>query len=221
MAINCAESILDYNPLAKITLFTHEEWVDGRCNIFDNVVTGAPANPRAKLWALSQSPYDRTFYLDAECEIVHADIEKVFDTLEDDDIKLMRVRPYAGAVTKFPGGELIHHCGAFVYKKDPDLYKFFDQWYEAYIRQQEEWDLDPILYPPHLLRPWDMFTFWRLLYIDKWKEKLKIGFWKDDARWNFHGLREDELTAPLVVHHRTTTSLRPILFHNEKNINSK
>lgn len=221
MAINCAESILDFYPDANITLFTHEEWIDSRCDIFDNVVKGVPANSRAKLWALSQSPYDKTFYLDAECEIVHEDISTVFDTLEDDDMKMMRVRPYAGAVTKFPGGELIHHCGTFVYRNKKELYKFFDLWYDYYIKQQEEWDLNPLMYPPHMLKPWDMFTFWRLLYLEGWNEELKINFWKDDARWNFHGLKEEELKAPMVVNHRTTTSLRPTLLNHEKNINSK
>lgn len=221
MAINCAESLLDYNPDAKITLFTHEEWVDSRCDIFDKVVTGVPVNIRAKLWALSQSPYDRTFYIDAECEIVHEDIASVFDTLEDSDMKVMRVRPYAAAVTKFPGGELTQHCGAFVYRKSEELYQFFDEWYKYYLKQQDEWDLDPDTYPPGKLKPWDMFTFWRLLNLEGWNDRIKVDFWEDDARWNFHGLNEEELKAPMVVHHRTTTSIRPELYKNEKNISTE
>lgn len=216
MACYCAETLKDYYPDANVTLFTHAEWVDSAADVFDNVITGIPNHKRAKLWALSQSPYDRTMYLDADCSIHHEDISTVFDTLGDDDIKVMKVRPYAAAASKFPAGELIHHMGVFAYKTDTTR-DFMDAWYNQYLAQQKEWDLDPDLYPIRLLRPWDIFTFWRLINIDKWD--IKVGIWEDDARWNFHGLRESELNGkPMIVFHNHKGAID---YANDKNLSKK
>ena len=35
---------------------------------------------------MSQSPYDTTMYIDADCEIVHEDIATVFDELNGNDM---------------------------------------------------------------------------------------------------------------------------------------
>lgn len=203
MAILCAESLKDYYPEAHVTLFTHEEWVCPLADIFDKVVTGIPNHKRAKLWALSKTDYDNVMYLDADCEIMHEDIAKVFDTLGDDDIKTMKTRDYCSAVTNFPAGRLDHHMGVFAYKNTPEVKELFDQWYEFYFRQQIEWDLDRNLYPPEKLRPWDIFTFWRLLNIEGWDKKVKVGYWENDARWNFHGLGSFECPEEdiIVLHH--------------------
>ena len=213
MAIHCAETLKDFWPEAQITLFTHEDWVDFQADIFDNVVTGIPIHKRAKLWALSKSPYDVTFYLDADAEIQHEDIKGAFDTLGTHDIAMAKVRPYCAATSSFPGGELIHHCGMFVYKKSHLLYDFFDQWWEFYKRQCEEWDLDPQLYPEASLKPWDIFTFWRLLNLEGWNDLIDIGFWEEDARWNFHGFDEKELNGkPVIIYHHSVRK-----FDHEKN----
>ena len=54
-ARNSAISLRDFYPDAKITFFTHEEWVQpDDYEIFDTVVTeNVPRDKRAKLWALS------------------------------------------------------------------------------------------------------------------------------------------------------------------------
>ena len=51
-----AESLLDFYPEAKITLATHEFWVEEEdYEIFDTIITeDVPKNIRAKLWALSK-----------------------------------------------------------------------------------------------------------------------------------------------------------------------
>ena len=61
-AKNSALSLLDYWPEAKITLFTHPEWVEpGDEEIFENIITdGVPYHKRAKLWALDKTLYDLT-----------------------------------------------------------------------------------------------------------------------------------------------------------------
>lgn len=211
-ACYCAETLKDYYPEASVTLFTHEDWVDFKADVFDNVITGVPSNNRAKLWALSKSPYDRTMYLDADCEIMHEDISTVFDTIGDDHITVSKVYPYMAAVSTFPGGELTHHMGVFVYKKDPQLYEMFDQWYTMYIKQRTEpWDLDDKLYPKDILFQWDMFTWWRLINIEGWGDRIRVGFWDDGPRWNFHNLRANENKDPIIVYHHTLPNINNAL----------
>jgi hypothetical protein len=213
-AINCIESLKDFYPEAHVTFFTHKDWVDDRASICDNIITDIPIHKRAKLWALSKSPYDITMYLDADAEIQHEDVSTIFNTIKEHDIVMARVRPYCAAAAKFPAGELTHHCGMFVYKRSEMLYNLFDQWFEFYCRQTKDpWDLDPKLYPPKLLSPWDIFTFWRLINLEGWKDKINIGFWEEDARWNFHGFKEEELNGkPVIIYHH---SIRK--FDHEKN----
>lgn len=214
MAINCVESLKEYYPDANVTLFTHKDWVDHQADIFDNIVTDVPIHKRTKLWALSKSPYDVTMYLDADAEIMHEDVSTIWDTIKDHDIVMARVRPYCAATSTFPGGELIHHCGMFIYRKSERLYKFFDEWWEGYIKQSDgPWDLDPKIYPIDALRPWDIFTFWRLLNLEGWEGKIDIGFWEEDARWNFHGFAEKELNGkPVIIYHHSVRT-----FEHEKN----
>lgn len=209
-AVYCAESLRDVYPEANITLFTHADWVDESADVFDNVVTDIPIHNRAKLWALSKSPYDVTMYIDADCEILHEDIKEVFTTVADCDIICTKVRPYMAAVHKFPGGELTQHMGVFAYKKSDALYEMFDQWFEMYHTQRwtKDWDLDETLYPRNMLFQWDMFTWWRLINLEGWGDKIKVDFWEDDARWNFHNFRLNENKDDVIVYHHTLSDLK-------------
>jgi hypothetical protein len=217
----CAQSLLDFHPDAKITLFTHPEWVDDEAHgVFENIVTDdVPSSPRAKLWALSKSPYDRTMYIDADAEVMSAEIETAHDQLGPHQHMVMGlVRPYAAAASKFPAGELTLHCGMFTYRKSDILYKMFDEWWVMWENQQVEWDLDPEQYPRELLQPFDIFTFWRLLKLHGYEEHINIGIWEEDARWNFHGYRDSELNgkSPILYHHTITKDRS-----HEKNIPKK
>lgn len=203
-AILCAETLRDYYPEANITFFTHEEWVDKDCDVFDNVITSIPYNDRAKLWALDKTPYDLTMYLDADIQIMHEEISTCFNLIsEDTDILMTRIRPYAAAITKFPGGELIWHCGVFIYRNNKNTFELFQRWYTDYNKQQDSWDFDEEIYPK-TLQPWDTWTFWKLLNIDGYKDKINITKFPDDARWNFHYLRYNELNdKPIIIYHNT------------------
>lgn len=207
-ACNAAETLRDHYEDANITLFTHPEWVDDMSDVFDHVVTdGVPYSPRAKLWALSRSPYDRTMYIDADSEVQSDDIQTAHDQLApSDDMVMALIRPYAAAVTQFPGGELTLHCGMFTYRRSPTLYEMFDRWFVMWETQQKYWDLDENLYPRDPLCQFDIFTFWRLLNLEGYKDRINIGIWEEDARWNFHGFREEELNGkdPIVYHHTIT-----------------
>ena len=122
-----------------------------------------PNNKRAKLWALSRTPYDTTVYLDADTEIQHEDICLLFDQFKNDaDIMLTKIRPYAAKISEFPGGSLTDHCGVFVYKKNDKTIQFMEEWYDRYLKQDSgEWQWDTNLYPEEL-RPWDQWTYWWL-----------------------------------------------------------
>ena len=66
-AIMAAESLIDEVPDAKICFFTHKDWLEDRHKyLFDKIVTPVPVHCRTKLWALNQTPYDKTIYLDVD-----------------------------------------------------------------------------------------------------------------------------------------------------------
>jgi hypothetical protein len=53
------------------------------------------------------------------------------------------------------------------------------------------------------LRPWDQYTFWRLMRMDKYKN-ISVNFFKDDARWNFvNNYKSDEAKGEIIVYHHT------------------
>ena len=111
-AIHAADSIRDYYPDAKIALYTHKEWWDEKYrDIFDHVVLGVPAHVRAKLWALTQTPYDITCYVDADIYCQSEDIANIFDELDNDyDMAMSCNRPYNAKVVYItPDRELTHY----------------------------------------------------------------------------------------------------------------
>ena len=203
-AILSAESLRDHWPEANITLFTHEDWVDAQVeSVFDSVITdGCPNHHRAKLWALDKTPYDLTVYLDADTEILSPEISTIFDQMTDADILMTKVRKYAGAIVAFPGGNLIDHCGVFMYRSDPHVIEFMKQWWDLYQKQHDgTWQWDTTLYPESL-RPWDQWSFWWLM--NKTEHKLKRDYFKDDARWNFvNTYRKTETDKDIIVYHHT------------------
>lgn len=201
----CAESLLDFYPEAKITLATHAEWVEEEDHdIFDTIITeDVPLDNRAKLWALSRTPYDLTMYLDCDVIIEHEDISTIFDHLGDNDIIFTRNRPYNAKITKLSDDEeMIYHCGIFAYKKNAVTKKLTDDWYTQYLKQkQPDYDCSPY---PEEVKPWDTFTMWYLLNKTKHKDTVKVGdFPSPDARWNFcMGQKPEELDGqPVIVTH--------------------
>lgn len=205
-ARNSAQSILDYFPDAKITIFTHKEWVeDSDYEIFENIITeDVPYHHRAKLWALNKTPYDLTVYMDCDTEVVHEDITKIFDQIPDDvDILFTANRPYNAALTKLSRDEeMTEHCGLFIYRNNENTLNLMWAWWEEFCKQNEP-GYDRKHYPEDALQ-WDTFTMWRLL--NHFDFGVKTGRFPDpDARWNFViGYNESELKGqPKVIHHYT------------------
>ena len=206
-ALECAESVKLFYPEAHITLFTdHEEWVKPTdWNIADYIITWeVPKHIRAKLWALSQTPYKgKTCYLDADMLCQHEDIEFVFDQLTDDlDLIFTKIRPYNAKVTKLSNTEeMTMHCGMFVYRNNPQTIKLMESWYGEYLKKTEQTVDAKYVYDiggyPDDVRQWDTFTMWKLLtYSDhgvKWGEDMPV-------RWNFiNGHMYEELEGDEIV----------------------
>lgn len=172
-------------------------------DVFDFVVVGAPNHERAKLWALSRTPYQRTVYLDADVEIMHEDIRTIFDQMPPTtDLLITRIRGYNGKIHKFPGGELTDHCGMFMYNRNNHTMCFMSEWYKLWLKQKSrEWTWDTKLYPEEL-RNWDQWSYWWLQ--NKTEYAIKRDYFPDDARWNFiNGYQSTETDKPIVIYHHT------------------
>ncbi len=184
-----AISLKDHWPEAHITLFTHEDWIEeDDKKIFDRICTGTPRHVRAKLWALDKTPYELTCYIDCDTQVHNEDIKHIFEQHDPEaNISMSRARAYAASIdAKFPGGELIDHCGLFLYDNKPKTLNFMKEWWNQYRLQTtaSEWaKFDKELYPNYL-QPWDMFSFWWLQ--NNTEHKIKRSYFPDpDARWNF------------------------------------
>ena len=162
-AIKLAESVIDFMPEAKITLYTEANWVDrehkdcilgtGDYQLFDNVITWeVPSHIRAKLWALEHTPYETTCYLDCDMYCEHEDVANVFDLLGDKDLVFTKIRPYNAKLTKLSNSEeMTMHCGWFVYNDKPDTLALMRSWYGEYLHQQTP-EYDIAHYPPDALQ---------------------------------------------------------------------
>ena len=180
-AVVLAESIRDFIPDANITLFTEDKFLDGMTNLpFDNVVTDCPITIRTKLYALWNSPYEKTCYLDADMEVIKEGVTGIFDLLDDDnDIAMTKVNPAVAAQTHIMHGTvpLIWHCGMFIYHTER-MRSFMKEWDFQFHDQRE----NPTKYPGEIKdMRWDQTTFARLLATEYKDVKIK----ELDTNWNF------------------------------------
>ena len=200
-AINLAESVLDYHEDAKITLVC-EEWMfeELHRDLFDQVIW-CNNHYRAKLWGMAKSPYDLTFYIDADMECEHEDIANVFDELGDDDVMFTPLtddREYVYAERSFdtPEGKGIFTlCGGVCLydMRKPIVREFMDDWWELTRRMMDrEW------FPEgynESLRSWDQFTLWWLVEKTEKYKDLKVGIFENDLRWNWYNALNPARTA--------------------------
>lgn len=230
-AIMAAESLIDEVPDAKITLFTHSDWIrDKDRKLFDKIVDPVPVHCRTKLWALPRTPYDQTIYLDVDIFVLSNEIEEVWDHLGDHDVVMSENRPYNAKVVYFshdeqegpgmPGRELQHHkpehmqlykegkahkfqwhCGMFAWNKNERTQKLWHEWLKWYKIHTVKKDTRPF---PSELEYWDTFAFWRALYENP-DLGVNIKRMPNDAKYNFvTGYKETELrpgTEKAVLHY--------------------
>ena len=203
-AMMCYDSIKDHWPEANITLFVDSTVYDKDLLEGYNVVhEDVPSDERAKLWALDKSPYDITAYLDADTIVVHDDIQTIFDQLGEHDMLFTRIREYNSnrkGYMENVGYE--HHGGVFLYNKN--AHDFVGQWWEDWdaIKSNEDFKLK---YPdiPVRMSVWDQFYLWNLIH--NTDHGLSIGFFEEDARWNFVvGYKAKELNGKgAIIEHYT------------------
>ena len=209
-AVNLAESILDYNEDAKITLFC-EPWMfeEIHRDLFDNV-EWCSSHYRAKLEGMAKSPYDLTFYLDADMEVEHEDIANVFDEFNGHDIlftALTDERDYIYAERDFDtpeGPAKFTLCGGVCLydMSKPIIREFMDDWWDLTRRQMDdEWWPEGYI---DSLKSWDQFSLWWLTEKTPKYKDLNLGIFKDDLRWNYYNAFNWHMTKPegeVVVRH--------------------
>ena len=229
-AINLIESIWDYYPEAQFALFTEDRFLDSRAEDPRIQVFSCTNHIRAKLYGMANSPFDITFYIDADCEVEHEDIVTIWDQLEDNDlvfVELTKDNRAAGSfvevTAKIPStGDLIDLtlCGGVCLydMRNPVVKEFMQDWWEKFQVQEDVYnnvDVGPNQKwfpedtPKSMLR-WDQFTLWWMTNkVDRYKD-IKIGIFKENYRWNwFTSFRINPETKkhnlvdnpPIVIHH--------------------
>jgi len=206
---NLKESILDYYPEAKITLFTEQRFIDDPdCQLyfryFDQVLPTPSDTNREKMWGMANSPYDLTFYMDADTEARHEDIKNVFNHLEDGKYDMAYVnltKAGSGYFAEWEWGPNLYddgwqgapdhlaHCGgvALYDMRNPLVKEFMQDWYDLFLLQRAgRWS------PPEFdnirtgnFRQWDQLTLWWLIYHSPKYRSLRWKFFEDNYRWNY------------------------------------
>lgn len=216
-ACNLMESIKDWYPEAQICLVTEERFIDERADEADQIIF-CDSHYRAKLWGMSQSPYDITMYVDADMDCEHEDIAKVWDEMKDYDMVFHELTPerekyyairefrYDGGIEKFTlcGGVCLYRSG------NPLVREFMEEWFELFNKQfnnlwqPKGFDHDQFHKD---LKHFDQTTLWYMTEkMDKYKD-LKIGFFHDDIRWNYftqyqyEQLKSIEGKPPILRHY--------------------
>tara|TARA_B110000858_G_C17717735_1_gene433716 strand:+ start:218 stop:976 length:759 start_codon:yes stop_codon:yes gene_type:complete len=216
-ALNLIESIRDYMPEAKVALFTEEKFMDHRAEGLCDYVLPCGGHFREKMYGMANSPFDETFYIDADCECEHEDISNVFDHLKDNDLVFVKLTKEKDAQRVFIEVNFDHDgkksslelCGGVcLYNSSKPIVKdFMQDWYELFLKQNSG-DWWPEGYPKSLAR-WDQFTLWWLINkVEKYKD-LKVDIFKDNYRWNwfapfgFHSNGKHKLVdkPPVIIHY--------------------
>jgi len=208
-AVNSAISLRDNYPEANITLFTHADFVqESDRKFFDKIETGIPIHKRAKMYGMARTPYEKTFYLDADTEIRSENIKKVFDILGNNDIMFTRI------ISKVSKDRLIdsnnnleYHGGVVLYNSKKLTLQLMQDWYETYlIQDRTPWSQSPFARFNPKMRPWDQFTIWYLLNVDPKYKKIKHDFFPDGGHsFNYISLFENyeefKEIEQIVYHH--------------------
>jgi hypothetical protein len=227
-AINLMESIRDFYPDANICFFTEEKFLDGREKVA-SIVELCDDHKRAKVWGMARSPYDITFYIDADTECEHEDIKTIFDQMNDGKYDVMftglpKDRQYCYAEVYFPAG-YFKLCGAVCLydMRNPLVREFMHDWFDLTNRQyagtwwptKEDGTEDTTNYPESLKR-WDQFSLWWLTNKESKYKDLRVGILEDDARWNFYTkYKYKHNIKPVVIRHYSSSGAKSLEALNE------
>lgn len=214
-AFNLIDSIKYYNPDAKIALFTEKRWFneDYPWDDVDHLFE-CGEHFREKLYGIANSPFDQTFYIDADCVVEHEDITNVFDRLDGKDmvfVELLGEQKGHFAEHDWNGGkDWLKHCGGVCLydTRNPLVKDFMNDWYEIFLKQDSgDWWPDNSI--PKSLNRWDQFTLWWLIHREPKYKDLKITFFEDNYRWNYfssYGFNTDGthnygVVDPVIIHY--------------------
>lgn len=193
-AIRSADSLKDFYPDAKITLFTHPEFIeDGDRKLFENVHTDIPYHNRAKMYGISKTPYKNTLYLDADTEIRSEKIKDVFDILGKNDIMFTKIIPHVSKVTRIDDeNKLEYHGGIVLYNNKKLTIQLMERWFELYKYQSDVvWKDSLFSQFDDRMQPWDQFTMWYLLHKEEKFNKIKHDFFPNGGtEYNYIALLE-------------------------------
>ena len=137
--------------------------------------------------------------------VVSEEIQTIFDQLKDYDIIFTKIRPY----NSNPKGYLDdpryqYHGGVFVYRKNSNTIRFMEQWWDRWVNARPV-NVFKDHYPdyPIKMKEWDQFYLFYLIHVTQ--HGLSIGFFENDARWNFvRGYLRSELNnLPPIIEHYT------------------
>lgn len=213
-AFNLIDSIKYYNPDAKIALFTEKHFMNEDFPWEDvDYLFECGDHFREKLYGIANSPFDQTFYIDADCTVEHSDITNVFDRLDGHDMVFVELlneqRKHFMELDWNEGKDKLYHCGGVCLydTRNPLVKSFMNDWYSVYFKQIEgEWWPDKSI--PKTLARWDQFTLWWLIFREPKYKDLKIKFFEDNYRWNYFssfGFNKDGtynygVVDPVILH---------------------
>jgi len=202
MALQLIDSIRDFDEDINITLVCEDWMEDERAREFANNVIHCDGHYRAKIWGMTQSPYDLTMYIDADMHCEHEDISKCFDELGDHDVMFSALtddRSYVYAERDFDtpdGPAQFHLCGGVCLydMSKPIVREFIQDWWDLTRRQMDkQWWPDGYA---ESLRSWDQFSLWWLTNKEEKYKDLSVGIFKDDLRWNYYNAFKPSITFP-------------------------
>lgn len=122
-----------------VTLFTDQpDHLLASTPPFDTVVALDPVGDeagakRARLAALADSPYERTFALDTDARVVQPGLGQVFAVLEQADIAFAEAQPDA-SLTRQLLGRPIFNAGVILFQRGPKVAQLFTDWQAAMAR---------------------------------------------------------------------------------------
>lgn len=217
-ARNLCGSIKDFFPEAKVAFFTEQAWIDEEdLSEFDYVYPTPGNNIREKMYGIANTPFDQTFYIDADCEVAHEDIENVFDHLDGYDMAWVELTEIAKThFTEWdwgegPGQHLTHCGGVCLYDtRNPLVREFMTDWYELHLQQKSgHWRPKEFEGIPESFMQWDQLTLWWLIHHSPKYKSLKWKFFEDNYRWNYFtsfgfnldGTHNYGVVDPVVIHY--------------------
>lgn len=214
-AFNLIDSIKFYNPNAKIALFTESIWMKEEYPWEDVDFLYECGNFfREKLYGIANSPFDQTFYIDADCVVEHKDITDVFNRLDGNDMVFVELeskqRAHFVEHDWNNKKDWLKHCGGVCLydTRNPLVKDFMNDWNTIFIKQNSgDWWPDKSI--PRTLARWDQFTLWWLIHREPKYKELKIAFFEDNYRWNYFssfGFNTDgtckyNVVDPVIIHY--------------------